>query len=149
MSINGIKYGVFIGWNGVKYFNQHDLCKTHFLLLCECHQALSFHHFSPNLSSWLSSSTVTLREPNILSLFLHFLNRVLICIRVSLGLFCRTLFLRKLMGVTIFFWPQQCCVEFLGPGTKPAPQQWSKLLQWQHQILNLLHHRGTSKSPPL
>ena len=27
--------------------------------------------------------------------------------------------------------------EVPGPGTEPGPQQWPKLLQWKHQILNL------------
>lgn len=29
------------------------------------------------------------------------------------------------------------------PGIKSTPQQQSKLLQWEHQILNLLGHKGT------
>ena len=29
-------------------------------------------------------------------------------------------------------------VEFPDPGIKPTPQQQPKLLQWRHQILNLL-----------
>ena len=28
---------------------------------------------------------------------------------------------------------------------KPSPQQWPELLQWQHQIFNLLSHQGTPK----
>ena len=31
--------------------------------------------------------------------------------------------------------------KFSGPGIKVAPQQWPKMWQWHHQILNLLHHR--------
>ena len=31
-----------------------------------------------------------------------------------------------------------------GPGMEPVPQQWLELLQWQHQMLNLLCHSGNS-----
>ena len=34
-------------------------------------------------------------------------------------------------------------MEVPGPGIEPGPQPWSKTLQWQHQILNLPHHRRT------
>ena len=33
--------------------------------------------------------------------------------------------------------------EVPGPGIKLVPQQWPKLLQWQCQVLNPLHHKGT------
>ena len=30
--------------------------------------------------------------------------------------------------------------------TEPTPQQWPKLLRWQHWMLSLLHHKGPPKS---
>ena len=33
-------------------------------------------------------------------------------------------------------------MEVPRPRTDPAPQQWPKLLQWQHQVLNPLSHKG-------
>ena len=48
-----------------------------FFLLCECYQSLSLYHLSHNLSSWLISSTVTLKKINYSeSLFLSSLNKV-------------------------------------------------------------------------
>ena len=41
------------------------------------------------------------------------------------------------------FWPLWQHVEVPRPGVKPVPQQWLGLLQWQRQILNPLHHKGT------
>ena len=43
--------------------------------------------------------------------------------------------------IIIIFWPCPQHVEIHRPGIKPVPQQWPKLLQWQHWILKLLHHR--------
>ena len=42
-----------------------------------------------------------------------------------------------------FFWLCPWHMEVPGPGIKPMPQQQPKLLQWQHWILNLLHHKQT------
>ena len=46
----------------------------------------------------------------------------------------------------LFFWgffgPCLQHVEILRPGIEPVPQQQSEPLQWQHQILNLLCHKG-------
>ena len=39
--------------------------------------------------------------------------------------------------------PHPWHLEVPQPGTEPAPQQWPKLLQRQHQILNPLCHQGT------
>ena len=39
----------------------------------------------------------------------------------------------------LFFWP---AVKVPEPGIEPTPQQQSKPLQWQGQILNLLHRKG-------
>ena len=44
--------------------------------------------------------------------------------------------------VCLFVWPSLWDVEVPGPGTEPAPQQQPKLLQQQHQILNLLCQKG-------
>ena len=35
--------------------------------------------------------------------------------------------------------------EIPGPGIESAPQQWPGQLQWQHQILNQMCHKGTPK----
>ena len=45
-----------------------------------------------------------------------------------------------------FFFFRLCLwhVELPGPGIEPVLQQWPRLLQWQHLILNPLNHRGTS-----
>ena len=45
--------------------------------------------------------------------------------------------------IIIIIWPCLQHVEVPEPGIKPTPQQWSKQLQWQYQILNLLCHKGT------
>ena len=45
----------------------------------------------------------------------------------------------------ILFWLLPWHAEGPGPGIEPKPQQWPKLLQWQHQILNWLCHKGTPK----
>ena len=42
-----------------------------------------------------------------------------------------------------FFLPFPEHMEIPWPGMGPAPQQWPKPLQWQCQILNLLHHKRT------
>ena len=44
------------------------------------------------------------------------------------------------------FWLCLWHVGVPGPRIKPVPQQWPKPLQWHHQILNLLCHKGTPKS---
>ena len=44
----------------------------------------------------------------------------------------------------IYFWLHPRHVEVPEPERKPASQQQPKLLQWQCQILNLLHHRENS-----
>ena len=41
------------------------------------------------------------------------------------------------------FWPCLWHVEVPGPGIESMPQQLPELLQWQHQTLNLLCHKGT------
>ena len=45
-----------------------------------------------------------------------------------------------------YFWPPWRQVEVLRPGIKCTPQQWPKPPQWQRQILNLLHHKRTSRA---
>ena len=45
--------------------------------------------------------------------------------------------------VFFFFWPCPQHVKVLGPGIEPAPHQQPEPQKWQHQILNLLSHRGT------
>ena len=45
-----------------------------------------------------------------------------------------------------FFWQHLWHMEFPRPGIKPALQQWPDPLQWQCQILNLLHHKRTSST---
>ena len=48
------------------------------------------------------------------------------------------------LTINAFFslWPHLWHVEVPGPGTEPAPQRRPEPQQWQHQILNLLHHQG-------
>ena len=56
-------------------------------------------------------------------------------------------FLVKLRFFVFFFFFLRSCpghVELPGPGTEPTSQQSLTLLQWQHCILNLLHHSGNS-----
>ena len=44
----------------------------------------------------------------------------------------------------IFFWPHQGIWNFPSPGIKSGLQLQPMLQQWQHQILNPLHHSGNS-----
>ena len=44
------------------------------------------------------------------------------------------------------FWPCLWHAKVPGPGMEPAPQQWLEPLQWQHQLFNLLHHKGTPEA---
>lgn len=46
-------------------------------------------------------------------------------------------------SIIIFFWLCTRHVEVLGPAIKSMSQQQAKLLQWQHQFLNPLHHKET------
>ena len=45
--------------------------------------------------------------------------------------------------VLFCFFPCPWYVEVPEPGIKPEPHHWTKLLQWQRQILNLLCHKRT------
>ena len=49
--------------------------------------------------------------------------------------------------IYLFFGHGSGHVQVPKPWIKPTPQQWSKLLQWKHQILNPLHHKGTPAFP--
>ena len=51
------------------------------------------------------------------------------------------------LSLSLFFLLHPWHVQVPRPGTEPTPQQWPKLLQWQHQILNLLCHKGTPGFP--
>ena len=50
---------------------------------------------------------------------------------------------RALVEKIFFFWLCSWHMEVSGPRLKPSPQQQPEPLQWQCQILNLLHHKGT------
>ena len=55
------------------------------------------------------------------------------------------------ISLSLFFFlamPTACgSMEVPRSGTEPMLQQWSKLLQWQHQIFNLLLHKRTPSGP--
>ena len=56
------------------------------------------------------------------------------------------LFLESTYSFSFFFLPLSWHMEIPGQGIKPMPQQWPKLVQWQHWILTLLCHKGTPGS---
>ena len=60
-------------------------------------------------------------------------------IAIKLLIFFNILFIFVIWN---FFWLRPWHVEAPRSGIKPVPQHWRKL-QWQHQILNVLHHKGT------
>ena len=57
--------------------------------------------------------------------------------------FFPSFFLSFFLFFFFFFWPCPLHAEVPRPGTEPEPQQWPRLLQWQCQILKLLHHIRT------
>lgn len=75
--INGIKHRVFAVEMALTISISMIFVRNIVFLLCECYQSLSLYHLSQNLSSWLISSTVTLKKINYSeSLFLSLLNKV-------------------------------------------------------------------------
>ena len=50
---------------------------------------------------------------------------------------------KTILFYLLFYWPHPWHVDVSRSGTKLAPQLWSEPQQWQHWILNPLHHQGT------
>ena len=58
----------------------------------------------------------------------------------------KTVTFESLFFFFFFFLPCLQHAEVPGPGIKPMPQQQPKPLQWQHEILSPLCHKGTPES---
>ena len=59
------------------------------------------------------------------------------------SIFLLLLLLKALFIYSFVFWVCAWHVEASRPGIKSVRQHWPELLQRQHQILKLLHHKGT------